>query len=39
VQAGYLLVLDKQFYIRPAVAVGYEINVDTDGKDVGEGVI
>jgi hypothetical protein len=39
VQAGYSLVLDKRLHIRPAVAIGYEINVSTDGEDVGEGVI
>ncbi len=31
--------LGNQFFITPTAAAGFEINVDTDGEDVGEGFI
>ena len=31
--------LGNQFFITPSLAAGFEINIDTDGEDVGEGFI
>ena len=31
--------LGTQFFVTPSAAAGFEINVDTDGEDVGEGFI
>lgn len=39
VQTGYLYQFNKRFFLRPTAAMGFEINVDTDGEDVGEGFI
>ena len=37
--AGYLFELGNNINIRPTVSVGYEINVETQGESVGEGLI
>ena len=31
--------LGSKYFITPSAAAGFEINVDTDGEDVGEGFI
>jgi len=39
VEAGYRFGDHKHWSFTPALALGYEINVKTDGEDVGEGAI
>ena len=39
VQLGYLFKLNQAVYITPSLSFGYEVNVDTQGEDVGEGPI
>ena len=39
IDASYRYPLTKGFFVTPSVAAGFEINVDTDGEDVGEGFI
>lgn len=38
-EIGYSFINNKNFFIRPNLAFGIEINVDTQGEDVGEGMI
>lgn len=38
-QLGYLFKLNRNLFVTPSLSFGYEINVDTDGEDVGEGPI
>ncbi|HMQ11239.1 MAG TPA: hypothetical protein PKC21_09910 [Oligoflexia bacterium] len=38
-EIGYTFINNKNFFIRPNLAFGVEINVDTQGEDVGEGMI
>lgn len=38
-QLGYLFKLNSKLFVTPSLSFGYEINVDTDGEDVGEGPI
>ena len=39
IEAGYLYPLNNNFFITPTIAYGFEINIDTDGEDTGEGPI
>ncbi|MCI5073239.1 hypothetical protein MRY82_09935 [bacterium] len=39
VEIGYTWLCKKNFFIRPNLAFGIEINVDTQGEEVGEGAI
>ena len=39
IEVGYLHLLNSEFFITPTVAFGFEINIDTDGEDTGEGPI
>ena len=39
VEAGYLFELRESAFFTPTIAFGYEINVETQGADVGEGAI
>ncbi len=39
IELSWLYPLGNQFFITPTAAAGFEINVDTDGEDVGEGFI
>ena len=38
-EVGYLLALSEHWNLAFAAAFGFEINVQTDGRDVGEGPI
>ena len=39
VEAGYTLRLDERWRCNVFAALGAEVNVDTDGEDVGDGAI
>ena len=39
IEVSWLYPLGKSFFITPTAAAGFEINIDTDGEDVGEGFI
>lgn len=36
---GYQMPLSGSFFLKPSINIGYEINIKTDGEDVGEGAI
>lgn len=36
---GYYIYLGENFFIKPSLSFGYEINIKTDGRKVGEGAI
>lgn len=39
VDVSYRFLMSNNFFITPSLAAGFEINIDTDGEDVGEGFI
>jgi len=39
VDAAYRWRISDNYFVMPSIAAGFEINVDTDGEDVGEGFI